>query len=68
MKITGKQIVVGAGLALTLTLLLKKPAQAAVEYICPYGDKIEFKTLAELQSHVGSSHPGERMPISIQWQ
>jgi hypothetical protein len=36
------------------------------EYVCPYcGEK--FPTLEELQEHVRTEHPGERIPIDISW-
>ena len=49
-------------------LLFKaKPVKAGGPYTCPYGDGLSFDTLALLQQHVGSAHPGERIPIDITW-
>ena len=65
MNTTGKVIlgVVTAG----AILLMAKPAAAAGEYRCIYGDGLVFDTLAELQEHVRTAHPGMRVPIDIKW-
>jgi uncharacterized Ntn-hydrolase superfamily protein len=52
--------------AVAAILLTHKGAVAAQEYICPYCGE-EFLTLLALQQHVVAQHPGERIPISIQW-
>ncbi len=61
------KVLIGAGAAIAALLLLSKKTQAQDVYTCPYGDGLQFPTLLALQSHVESEHPGERIPISIQW-
>lgn len=36
-------------------------------YCCPYCDEC-FGSLKELQDHVAIEHPGERIPIPIDWE
>ena len=49
-----------------LVLALSGKAKAASGYSCPYCGET-FDTLAELQAHVQSAHPGQRIPIDITW-
>jgi len=53
-------------LALAIFAIRSQAAQAAQEYPCPYCGEV-FTSLSALQSHVQQAHPGERIPISIQW-
>jgi hypothetical protein len=55
------------GLATAALLLLSHKGEAATGYICPYCGE-DFTTLAELQNHVTTVHPGQRIPIEIVWQ
>jgi hypothetical protein len=63
-------------------MLMSKQTHAGGKYICPYSagctasapelctttpDGESFATLAELQVHVQSAHPGKRIPIEITW-
>lgn len=58
---------VGIALGVAALLILAKPAGAAQEFVCPYGDNLVFDTLAALQEHVIAVHPGQRVPITIIW-
>lgn len=66
-------IIVGGGVAaavITGTLIyLAARAWAAPpgKYACPYCGAT-FSTLEELQDHVRSAHPGERIPIEGEWE
>jgi len=40
--------------------------RAVPEYVCPYCGET-YSTLEELQEHVRTEHPGERIPIDISW-
>ena len=40
---------------------------APEEYVCPYCGE-SFSTLEELQEHVATQHPGERIPVKIKWE
>jgi hypothetical protein len=55
-------LIVGAALLMTT-----RTSAESGKYVCPYGDGLSFDTLAELQTHVQSAHPGERIPIDIGW-
>ncbi len=48
-------------------IVLKGPASATSTYTCPYGDGLTFSSLAELQEHIQTEHPGERVPVALQW-
>jgi hypothetical protein len=63
---TKKTIPLVLGAVVLATILMARPAPAA-EYCCPYGDSLCFATLVELQNHVITMHPGERIPIIINW-
>lgn len=60
-------IVVGLGL-LTLggILYFTRRAEAAPRYCCPYCAEC-FDTYEELVNHVKTEHPGERIPLPIEW-
>lgn len=64
---TMEKVAIGA-LAIGGILLMTKKAAAAEDFTCPYGDGLVFTSLEALQDHVRAAHPGERIPISIQWQ
>ena len=72
MKGKNAAIIVGAaagvgGLAL---FLLSRRAGAAPPpggYVCPYCRE-SFATYEELVAHVQSVHPGERIPLPIEWE
>ena len=54
--------------AVVLLALFSSKAEAAppLKYVCPYcGDS--FATYEELVAHVQSVHPGERIPLEIEW-
>ncbi|MDD8013263.1 MAG: hypothetical protein PHX05_07290 [Acidobacteriota bacterium] len=40
---------------------------ATATYTCPYGDGLTFTSLAKLQEHVQTEHPGEKVPVSLKW-
>lgn len=40
---------------------------APSQYCCPYGDNLCFTTLDELNGHIRTAHPGQRILISITW-
>lgn len=61
-------VVIAGGLALVLSR--KSAAAGPVEYCCPYepaGPPICFPTFDELVAHIQLNHPGERIPIEIDW-
>jgi hypothetical protein len=61
-------LLLGAGLALIAIIAMSKPAAASsMKFRCLYGDNLEFDTLQALQDHVRQQHPGEMIPIQIQW-
>lgn len=67
-KLTKKQKV-GAGLGIfgLITVVVVTRAKAApLEYCCPYCS-ICFATYQELVDHVRDVHPGERIPLPIEW-
>jgi len=63
-----EKVILGGVGALAAFLGIKYLMKAAPElpYCCPYCGQC-FATLAELQEHVASQHPGERIPIPIIW-
>ncbi len=69
MKKETKQGLVVAGVVGAIALgIYATTAKAAppLPYCCPYcGDC--FATLEELQTHVAIAHPGERIPIIVDW-
>jgi len=56
---------VGAGLAI-LGITKAKAAAPPPEYCCPYCPGC-FATYEELVGHVKDVHPGERIPLPIEW-
>ncbi len=62
----GVVILVGLGLAglLVFTVACAAPPK---EYICPYCG-VPFATYEELVAHVTTEHPGERIPLPIEWE
>jgi len=64
-----KLLGIGLGLAtmavIALALMGAKPVPEG--YCCPYCG-VCFDTLEELQEHVRVEHPGERIPIIIDWE
>ena len=64
-KDSGKALLV-LGAAVAGLFLITKASAAPTEYTCSYcGEK--FPTLQELQAHVETVHPGERIPIEVIW-
>ncbi len=60
--------IVGGILAVIAVVALKGVAGAATAtYTCPYGDGLTFTSLAKLQEHVQTEHPGEKVPVSLKW-
>lgn len=43
-----------------------KLVKAEKKYCCPYCDQC-FATYDELVDHVRAEHPGERIPLPIEW-
>lgn len=65
-------IVGGLGLALVGVLGLTALAWAAPPtppegYVCPYCGAT-FDTYEDLVAHVTTEHPGERIPLPIEWE
>lgn len=44
-----------------------KPELPPGEYECPYCQEV-FGTFEEMVSHIQSEHPGERIPLPIEWE
>ena len=68
LKVLGGLILAGLA-ALGISKLAKAgpPAPPPEKpYCCPYCPDC-FATLEELQEHVATAHPGERIPIPIDW-
>jgi len=68
-----KKIVIGLGLAAVATtaIILATRAKAAPPpggWCCPYGDGLCFDTYEELVLHIQTAHPGERIPLPIEWE
>lgn len=60
-------IVVAAAAAIVGIAYFATRAEAAVgEYCCPYCGEC-FGTYEELLDHVTTQHPGERIPLPIEW-
>lgn len=55
-----------AAVAGGIIAVTKVKAAPPLPYSCPYCEE-RFATLAELQAHVAAVHPGERIPIDIDW-
>ncbi|MBA7628107.1 hypothetical protein ES703_35577 [subsurface metagenome] len=62
-------IVGGLGLGLVAAVGVFALAQAAPpeRYVCPYCGAT-FATYEELAAHVQSEHPGERIPLPVEWE
>lgn len=58
---------IGVGVALLFVLLATRAKAAPQEYICPYCGE-SFDSYGELVSHIQSEHPGERIPLIIEWE
>ncbi len=54
------------GLITAIVAATKAKAAPPTEYCCPYCDQC-FATYGELVDHVKTVHPGERIPIPIDW-
>ena len=67
----GSPLLIGAGVALVglVGLIIYGLTRAAppTEYCCPYCPDC-FSTFEELVEHVQSEHPGERIPLPIEWE
>jgi len=70
MTLTGKQKAgIGLGVAGAITAVVAATRVKAAplgEYCCPYCS-LCFATYEELVAHVREVHPGERIPIPIDW-
>lgn len=63
-------IPIGLGLGLAAALAIAASAWAAPPpegYACPYCEQT-FATYEELVAHVQTEHPGERIPLPIEWE
>jgi len=74
MKLTKEQRVgVGFGIFGLITAIVAaiRAKAAPLEYCCPYceaeGITTCFATLEEVNAHILSEHPGERLLIDIKW-
>lgn len=56
---------IGAGIAFLVTRARAVPPPEG--YSCPYCDEV-FVTYEELVAHVQSYHPGQRIPLDIEWK
>lgn len=65
-----KGVIVLSSLAIAggLVFALTRKAQASHDWCCPYGDGLCFSTYEELVVHVQTVHPGERIPLPIEWE
>lgn len=67
----GKKLAIGAGVLLGVGALAylatRVEAKPPKEYICPYC-LVSFETYEELAAHVQDEHPGERIPLPIEWE
>ena len=45
----------------------EEPEETPGEYCCPYCTSC-FTTYEELVAHVQTVHPGERIPLPIEWE
>lgn len=65
----GTIIGVSLGLAALATLVILATVEAAPPegYVCPYCGQT-FATFEELVAHVQTEHPGERIPLEIEWE
>jgi len=62
-------VIVGAILIGTIglfVLVAARPVSAATTFTCAYCGQT-FSSLAALQNHVMTVHPGERIPASVKW-
>jgi len=59
-------IAVGGLLTFGGILYFTSRVRAAGEYCCPYCAQC-FDTYEELVDHVRTEHPGERIPLPIDW-
>ncbi len=57
-------VVIGTGIAAILIAGAVKGAPP--EYCCPYCAEC-FPSLAALQEHIQTEHPGDRIPVDIIW-
>ena len=60
-------IPVGLGLGLIVGFAALAWAARPEEYICPYCGQ-SFATYEDLVAHIQSEHPGERIPLPIEWE
>jgi len=68
MKDGKKAAIVGAiGLGILGIYLITRPAKPAEKYACPYCGAT-FDTYEDLAAHVQTEHPGERIPLPIEWE
>jgi len=68
-KLTTRQKAgIGFGIFGLITVVVATRAKAAppLEYCCPYC-LVCFATYQELVDHVKTAHPGERIPLPIEW-
>lgn len=65
---TGQKIGVGAGIVALITTIVVAITRAAppTEYCCLYCGQC-FATYEELVAHIQAEHPGERIPLPIEF-
>lgn len=66
-----KTVAIGLGAAAAIGALIyfatRAKAAPLLEYGCPYCGE-SFATYEELVAHVQLVHPGERIPLPIEWE
>ena len=64
-----KKVAIGVGLGLIaiVGVALMAKAGPAREYVCPYCFET-FDNYTDLVAHVQEQHPGERIPLPIDWE
>ena len=65
-KVQKVGIGLGVGGLIVAIATIKVKAAPPMEYCCPYCGMC-FATYEELVAHVKSEHPGERIPLPIEW-
>jgi len=66
-----KTVAIGLGAVAAIGALIyfatRAKAAPPTEYCCPYCPEC-FPTCEELVAHVELAHPGERIPLPIEWE
>lgn len=71
-RISPAVVIGGLSLGLAATLVVfaltwAAPPTPPEGYVCPYCGAT-FSTYEELVAHVQTEHPGERIPLPIEWE